>query len=424
MTSENVLLLHYSAPPVAGGVQAVLEAQARVLLEGGFRVGVAAGLGDPAALPTGAELILIPEMDSAHREIRAISNSLEEGDVPPAFEPMVARLYTQLEAALPGFKAIVIHNVLTRHLNLPLTAALARLAEKGLLPHSIAWCHDFSWSSPHSHSKVHPGYPWDLLRTPLPGTTYVTISAARQRELAGVLNVPEETIQVVYNGIDPQSVLGLSSAGLELADRLELWQADPFLLMPVCVAQAKNIELAIHTAVALRKTASDPRVVVTGSPDSHEAGDLAYYQELLDLRRALGLERQFRFVYECGPSPEEPLLLEPAQVGELLRLADLVYLPSRREGFGVPVLEAGLAGIPLVCSSRVPAANEIASGDVVILPEDVTAEQSARLILGLLEANPMSRLRRQVRRDLTWRAIFERQLRPLLAGSKAGLSGG
>ena len=379
-------------------------------------MGVAAGLGDTTALPVGAELILIPEMDSAHREIRSISSVLEAGKVPAAFEPLVERLYTSLEAALPGFMAVIIHNILTKHFNLPLTAALARLAEKGLLPHPIAWCHDFTWSSPHSRSKVHEGYPWDLLRTPLPGITYVTISAARQRELAALLNVPEESIQVVYNGVDPQAVLGLSSAGLELANRLELWQADPFILMPVRVTQAKNIELAMHTAAALRKTGSDPRVVITGPPDPHDAGNMAYYLELLELRRELGLERVVRFVYECGPSLEEPLLLDMAQVGELLRLADLVYLPSRREGFGMPVLEAGLAGVPVVCSPQVPAANEISSGEVVILPQDVTADQSARLIRGLLEANPIARLRRQVRRDLTWRAVFERQIRPLLAG--------
>jgi mannosylglucosylglycerate synthase len=88
-------------------------------------------------------------------------------------------------------------------------------------------------------------------------------------------------------------------------------------------------------------------------------------------------------------------------------------MPSHREGFGMPVLEAGLAGVPVVCTD-VPAADEIASPDVTRFDADEDPSHVADEILSLLEDDPVYRLRRRVRQRYTWRAIFEREIRPLL----------
>ena len=105
---------------------------------------------------------------------------------------------------------VIIHNVFTKHFNLPLTAALMRLLEQGMIRHCIAWCHDFTWTSAHSRSSVHPGYPWDLLRTFREDVTYVTVSRHRQAELAGLFHCAPERIHVVYDGVDPAELYSLS----------------------------------------------------------------------------------------------------------------------------------------------------------------------------------------------------------------------
>ena len=66
---QKVGILHYSAPPVIGGVESVILAHTRLLVEAGYRTTVIAGRGDARALPKGAKLIRIPEMDSQHPQV-------------------------------------------------------------------------------------------------------------------------------------------------------------------------------------------------------------------------------------------------------------------------------------------------------------------------------------------------------------------
>jgi hypothetical protein len=64
----------------------------------------------------------------------------------------------ETRSILRRFDHLIVHNVFTKHFNLPLTAALFELLDAQRIPHCIAWCHDFTWTSPHSRSKVHAGY--------------------------------------------------------------------------------------------------------------------------------------------------------------------------------------------------------------------------------------------------------------------------
>ncbi|MBI2300477.1 MAG: glycosyltransferase, partial [Armatimonadetes bacterium] len=45
-------------------------------------------------------------------------------------------------------------------------------------------------------------------------------------------------------------------------------------------------------------------------------------------------------------------------LADLYALADVVLLPSSTEGFGLPLLEAGLHRVPIVCSD-LPALREV-----------------------------------------------------------------
>lgn len=413
-SSRKVALLHYSAPPVIGGVENVILAHLRLFLEAGCSVTVLAGRGRKRALPSGTEYISISELDSQHPRILQMSEELEQGRPPSDFETMVTQMANVLAPLLQPMDLLIVHNVFTKHFNLPLTAALFRLLDEGLIGHCVAWCHDLTWTSPNSRGKVYPGYPWDLLRTRRSDVTYVTISQERQRELAGLFACPPETIQVIYNGVDPQELLALSDAGLDLINRLDLWDSDLNLLMPVRVTQAKNVELALHVVASLKGRDIHPKLVVTGPPDPHDPRNMEYFRSLLRLRRQLGILHEMRFVYESGSNPKEPLIVEMPIVAELLRVSDALFMPSHREGFGMPILEAGLAGISVFCSTHVPAANEIGEHNIVSFSPDADPGQVARLILDWMETSPVFRLRRRVRQSLTWRGIFQRQILPLL----------
>lgn len=419
-TPARVAMLHYSAPPVVGGVEAVIQAHAQILLRAGYPVTVIAGRGEPEALPPGADLILVPEIDSQHAEIARMSARLEEGRVPAAFEALCARLAGALAPILSSFDRLIVHNVWTKHFNLALTAALDRLLDQAPAPHCIAWCHDFTWTSPSSRSKVHAGYPWDLLRTRRPDVTYVVVSQRRQQELAGLFGCPTDEIRVIYNGVDPQGLLGLSAEGAALIERLALMDSDLNLLMPVRVTQAKNIEYALRVAAALKARGCRLKLVLTGPPDPHDAGSMAYFRSLQDLRQKLGVVEEMRFVFESGRDPGEPYFVGADVVGDLFRVSDVMFMPSHREGFAMPVLEAGLAGLPVVCTG-VPAAVEIGGQDVIQFDLDEDPDALAGRLLDWAEHSTVHRLRRRVRQSYTWQAIFRRDLEPLL-GRREGMA--
>jgi len=409
----NIAILHYSIPPVVGGVEAVIQAHAGLLLAAGYPVTLIAGAGELAALPKGTGFIKIEEMDSRHPQVTEISRQLEAGENPAQFEALKIALASKLQHTCEPFDTILVHNIFSKHFNLPLTAALFDLLDQGLVKNCIAWCHDISWTSDHARAKVFPGYPWDLLRTYREDITYVVVSNARQGELAGLFHCPAEQIRVIYNGVDPRELYSLSVEGQALVERLELGEADLILLMPVRITQAKNIELALQVVASLKGRGIRPKLVVTGPPDPHDRGDMEYYQSLLEARRHFGVEQEARFVYGSGPNPEIGYTIELPVVREMYRTCDALFMPSHREGFGMPILEAGLMGMP-VFTTPIPAAEEIGGQDVIRFSSTDSPDRVAELILSWVKSSSTQQLRKRIRQRYTWQAIFQHDILPLL----------
>ena len=233
----------------------------------------------------------------------------------------------------------IVHNALTLHKNLALTAALEKLHAR-LAFRMIAWCHDFAWQDPLYTGSLHPGYPWDLLRTSWERVRYVVVSESRQQDLADLLGLPEDQIQVVTPGIDAFDFLSISPLTRRLVSRLNLESLCPLLLLPARITRRKNIEFAIHTTAALRACMPCASLVITGPPGPHNPRNQAYLQSLIELASQLGIRPYVHFLYEMGENGE-PLNLPDEAVAELYRLADVMIFPSLREGFGIPILEAG-----------------------------------------------------------------------------------
>ncbi len=413
----KIAILHYSVAPVVGGVEAVIQAHTRLLLEAGYDVTLVAGSGDQAALPEGARFIQIPLMDTRDPQVMQASQQLELGQVPGNFDDLSLGLEAPLAAALQGQDITIIHNIFTKHFNLPLTAALARLLDRGQIKHCIAWCHDFTWTSTHSQHTVHSGNPWDLLRTYRDDVRYVTVLEYRRMELAGLFNCPPSRIQVVYNGVDPVSLHGFSAEGVSLLSRLGVPESDLALLMPVRITQAKNIELAFRVVSSLQKRGIRPTLVIPGPPDPHDAQNMAYYQYLLELRHELGVDHQARFVYESGPDPDSGYVIGAPLVNELFRACDVLFLPSHREGFGMSILEAGLVGMPIF-TTDIPAAHEFGQGDIVCFSDQDPPDQVAGLIMDWFNRSPVQKLRLCIRQQFTWQAIFHNAIKPYLTGGE------
>ena len=207
--------------------------------------------------------------------------------------------------------------------------------------------------------------------------------------------------------------MGASHETNALIKKVGLDSADLIILMPVRVTQAKNIEFAMHVVASLHSEDCNPILILTGPPDPHDSENMAYFRELRKLRMELGIEDHFRFLYEENPNADEPYILDMKIVNELYRVCDLVFIPSHREGFGMPVLEAGFAGKP-VFASNIPAAEEIGGGNIHQIDLEEGPQSAAEQILDWAAHDSVFQLRQQTRQKYTWLNIFRNRIQPML----------
>ena len=162
----DIVLVHYSAPPVVGGVESVLGHHARLMADAGHNVRILAGRG--AQVDPRIPFMQVPQADSRHPDVLALKAELDDGRVPPAFDELVNQLAEELKRAIGKPDFVICHNVCSLSKNLALTAALQRVFEKQERLRPILWHHDLAWTTPRYRDELHDGYPWDLLRTDWP----------------------------------------------------------------------------------------------------------------------------------------------------------------------------------------------------------------------------------------------------------------
>ncbi len=183
----------------------------------------------------------------------AVQADLDAGHVPAAFMALRDRIRVTLEAQLRVLDRPIVfaHNAFTLHKNLALTGALADLAAAGTAQF-VAWCHDLAWTNPLYLPVLHTGLPWDLLRTPLPGVTYVAISEERQQELAELFGWPAEDVRRIPNGIAPRRFLHAGHEMRRVLSQLAWLERDMVLLAPVRMTRRKHLEQAIAVVAGLK----------------------------------------------------------------------------------------------------------------------------------------------------------------------------
>jgi glycosyltransferase involved in cell wall biosynthesis len=406
----DIGLLHYSGPPTVGGVEQTLYYHARTLADLGHRPRLLVGQGQP--FDDRVSVIVIPELYSKHPQVLEVKARLDEGRVTRAFESLREGLARQLREQVAGLEVLVAHNTLTLHKNLALTAALKDLLQADALPRLIGWHHDLAWDRPGYQAELHQGFPWDLLRRPWPGVTNVVVSEAQQQRLSCLYEVPPDTIDVIPPGVDPCVSGRWTDLTGRIATEFGLLRTDGLLLLPARITRRKNIEFGLQVLAALRhQTGQDIRLIVTGPPGPHNPANVAYLQELLCLRAALDLEGAAHFLYQLEPN--HTLTVDDATMASLYSLCDALLFPSRDEGFGIPLLEAGIARLPVFCSD-IPPLRESGGNQVHYFSLAADPQEIASTIAETLLADPPFTLRRRVLSRYTWDRIVTERLVPLL----------
>lgn len=212
------------------------------------------------------------------------------------------------------------------------------------------------------------------------------ISHAAAADLVQTLGLPPERIEVTPLGASaPPS---RTEAESELREQLDL-RGRRVVLSVAQKRPYKNLRLLVS---ALAQLDDDVVLILCGSPTPHE-------RELRAHAEQLGVAGRVRFLG----------WLSDEQLEGLYALADVFALPSLIEGFGLPVIEAMLRGVPVACSNT-PALAEVA-GDAALTFDPERLEDAVAAIRSLLAdralAQRLAERGRARAAKFTWRRTGE-----------------
>lgn len=402
----NIAILHYSVPPIVGGVESVIAHHARLMCADGHSVRLIAGRGE--SLNEQIPLIEMPLADSRHERAAHVKEELDRGEMSNDFEVVRDKLVIELQIALSGVDVLIAHNVCSLNKNLALTAALHELHTTRKLPRLILWHHDLAWMTARYLPELHDGYPWDLLRMDWSGTTHVVVSELRRKELAGLMNLQVSSIHVVPNGVDVVHFYKLELQTQALLEQMKLLDAAPILLLPVRVTPRKNIELALRTLAELRKQFPNAALVVTGPLGPHNGNNVKYFEQLTSLRKQLGLGGSAYFLIELNEA-----FLPDEVIADFYRVADALFFPSREEGFGIPLIEAAFSHLPAFCAD-IPPLRALGLSDATFFSPDEDPAKIADTIAEHFRSSSTARLSMRARLSFRWEAIYRQHIAPIL----------
>jgi glycosyltransferase involved in cell wall biosynthesis len=181
-------------------------------------------------------------------------------------------------------------------------------------------------------------------------TEVVTVSEATRASLEHHYGVRVPRQNVVPNGVDPGFARRCDRADVAVA-RSRLGLPERYMLHVGVHRPHKNVTVLVRALAELRATDPDLHLVLVGSDDER------FPDPVPALVRRLGVGDR---VHVVGSISEELL---PA----VFKDAAVFTFPSLIEGFGLPVLEAMAAGVPVV-GSRTPAVAEVAGDAAILVP--------------------------------------------------------
>lgn len=211
----------------------------------------------------------------------------------------------------------------------------------------------------------------------------IAVSEATRSDLLRFYRIPRERVTVVHHGVEPAF------------SRLDRSHTEPYLLCVSTLHPHKNLTRLIRAYG--RKERDFPLIL---------AGLRGFHTETIErLIEEMGLQDSVQIT---GWVPR-------AELYSLYERARAFVYPSTFEGFGMPVLEALAAGIPVACSD-IPPLREVA-GDAVLYFDPLTEGDIASAIERVMtDASLQERLAtvgRERARPFTWERCAEQTLKIL-----------
>lgn len=169
----------------------------------------------------------------------------------------------------------------------------------------------------------------------------VAISEQTKRDIIDFYQIDEAKIKVVYQSCNPAFKQSFSAIQLKsIQSKYNL--PNNFLLYVGSVIERKNLMLIVEAISLLKASEQMPVVII---------GDGGRYKQIVKQRiAALQLDHLFIWLSET-PAAESNDFKNATDFPAIYNLATAMIYPSIFEGFGIPVLEALMAGLPTITSN-------------------------------------------------------------------------
>lgn len=198
----------------------------------------------------------------------------------------------------------------------------------------------------------------------------IAVSNFTKNEIVELLNIPEERIRVIHNGIAQIFKPVNDTMKIERV-KSKYGVNGSYLLFVGNIEPKKNIERVIYAYLSLRQSLNCkyPLLVV--------GKKTLYFQSLLEVIRRYNAEKDIIFT-DVVSNDELACLYSGAQ---------FLIFPSLYEGFGIPVIEAMACGLPVI-TSNVTSLPEVV-GDAALQVDPLSVDDITGAMHSLLYNNEL-----------------------------------
>lgn len=199
----------------------------------------------------------------------------------------------------------------------------------------------------------------------------IAVSECTKRDIVHFFGIHPDKIEVIYQGCEPIFEAPIAQ---QTMDRVKhTYQLpDRFILNVGSIETRKNLLLVVQ---ALRELPEEFHLVAVGRRTK-------YTEEIEAYAAAHGLTHRIHLLHRVS------YLDLPA----IYRMAEVFAYPSRYEGFGIPIIEAISAGLPVVATTGSCLEEAGGGACIYVSPDDASA--LARAILHFVSMVPAERAQR------------------------------
>lgn len=197
---------------------------------------------------------------------------------------------------------------------------------------SVVTIHDLIFLRfPHLYKPIDRSiYTYKFRQACLRSDKIVAISRQTQRDIQAYFGIPESKIEVIYQGCDPLFGEKVPES-VQLSVREKYGIQGPFILSVGSIEARKNLLLLVK---ALKGLKEDISLIAIGKRTP-------YTDTIDEYIRENNLQNRVKLLSGI-PFSELPAFYH---------MATLFVYPSKFEGFGIPILEAQLAGTPVIAAT-------------------------------------------------------------------------